>query len=188
MAMLKRTFGFTIVELMLVIIVISILVTLSVVTYNGAQARARDAERTADVQRIADAISLYNLKYGNLLTKCGGYDTDGTGPTVGSGNGWFSREDTGSYPKSTMSCLQDAGLLKDAAQDPSTGPNGTSSPSSGYAYMKYSCGSGTSARAYVFAKLENGPNGSTNPITDSNVCSGTAVDTSYGMNYYVEVN
>ena len=186
--MVKKTIGFTIVELMLVIIVIAILASLAVVTYNGSQAKARDTERVADVKRIADAISIYNLKYGNLLTDCGGWDADGTGAGVGSGNGWFSRQDTGSYPKSIMSCLQDAGLLKDAAQDPSTGPNGTSSPSSGYAYMKYSCGSGTTARAYVFAKLENGPNGSTDPITDTNVCSGTAVDTSYGMNYYVEVN
>lgn len=43
--MRKSISGFTIVELLIVIVVIAILAAISVVAYNGIQTRARDAAR-----------------------------------------------------------------------------------------------------------------------------------------------
>jgi type II secretion system protein G len=51
--------GFTIVELLVVIVVIAILAAITVVAYNGIQARARDAQRVQDIKTIAKALELY---------------------------------------------------------------------------------------------------------------------------------
>lgn len=48
--------GFTIVELIIVITIIGILLTLAVVSLNGSQEKARDDERKADIQSIAQHL------------------------------------------------------------------------------------------------------------------------------------
>lgn len=57
--------GFTIVELLIIIVVIAILAAITVVAYNGVQQRGRDSERTADVQAIVKALELYYVDNGN---------------------------------------------------------------------------------------------------------------------------
>jgi len=57
--MKKSTSGFTIVELLIVIVVIAILATISVVAFNGVQMRARDAKRASDIATIAKALEAY---------------------------------------------------------------------------------------------------------------------------------
>ena len=44
--------GFTIVELLIVIVVIGILVALVVTTFSGIQRRARDTERQTDIKAV----------------------------------------------------------------------------------------------------------------------------------------
>lgn len=56
--------GFTIVELLIVIVVIGILAAITIVAFNGVQARARDASRIAKIQSITDAIELYRVDNG----------------------------------------------------------------------------------------------------------------------------
>ena len=51
--------GFTIVELLIVIVVIGILAAISIVAYNGIAAKARDAQREQDVKTIAKALEMY---------------------------------------------------------------------------------------------------------------------------------
>jgi prepilin-type N-terminal cleavage/methylation domain-containing protein len=51
----RRT-GFTIVELLIVIVVIGILAAISIVAFNGVQARSRDARRVSDLNNIAKAL------------------------------------------------------------------------------------------------------------------------------------
>lgn len=53
--------GFTIVELLIVIVVIAILAAISIVAYNGIQERARDSQRVQDVKTIAKALEIYYL-------------------------------------------------------------------------------------------------------------------------------
>jgi len=56
--------GFTIVELLIVIVVIAILAAISIVAYNGIQQRARDTQRLQDVKTIAKALELYYIQNG----------------------------------------------------------------------------------------------------------------------------
>ena len=62
--MKKTTSGFTIVELLIVIVVIAILAAISVVAYTGVQARAKDSARIAKVNDIAKALELYKIDEG----------------------------------------------------------------------------------------------------------------------------
>jgi len=56
--------GFTIVELLIVIVVIAILAAISVVAYNGIQQRGRDTQRKSDLQAISKAVELYYVDNG----------------------------------------------------------------------------------------------------------------------------
>lgn len=51
--------GFTIVELLIVIVVIGILAALVVTTYSGIQAKGRDSQRQADLQALQTQIEAY---------------------------------------------------------------------------------------------------------------------------------
>ncbi len=51
--------GFTIVELLIVIVVIGILAAITVVAYNGVQQKARDTERVSDVKQLQKSLELF---------------------------------------------------------------------------------------------------------------------------------
>jgi len=63
-----RERGFTIVELLIVIVVIAILATLVITAYNGVQQRARDAKRVSDVRAIQTAAEAFQSEKGNYPT------------------------------------------------------------------------------------------------------------------------
>jgi prepilin-type N-terminal cleavage/methylation domain-containing protein len=63
--MKKSRSGFTIVELLVVIVVIAILAAVSLVAYNGVQQRARDTQRMSDIDNINDAIQIYTADKGH---------------------------------------------------------------------------------------------------------------------------
>jgi prepilin-type N-terminal cleavage/methylation domain-containing protein len=80
--------GFTIVELLIVIVVIGILAAITVVAYNGIQGRARDTHRTQDLKNIAKALELHKTAYGTypsavVTPNAGGWEVshDGTNAT-----------------------------------------------------------------------------------------------------------
>lgn len=56
--------GFTIVELLIVIVVIGILAAITVVAYNGIQNRANDTAVQSDISNIAKKIRLYEADAG----------------------------------------------------------------------------------------------------------------------------
>ncbi len=59
MGSIKKQSGFTIVELLIVIVIIGILAAITIVAYNGIQQRARDSARTSDIAGIQKALELY---------------------------------------------------------------------------------------------------------------------------------
>jgi len=66
MGIIRRKEGFTIVELLIVIVVIAILAAITIVAYNGIQARARDAKVSALVRDYAQKFKLYKVDNGNF--------------------------------------------------------------------------------------------------------------------------
>jgi prepilin-type N-terminal cleavage/methylation domain-containing protein len=59
---MKDEKGFTIVELLIVIVIIAILAAIVIVAYTGIQQRARDSSRQSDVTNIAKAITAYTTE------------------------------------------------------------------------------------------------------------------------------
>lgn len=56
--------GFTIVELLIVIVIIAILTLIVNIVYTGIQQRARDANIQSDLRNIASKLELFNIDYG----------------------------------------------------------------------------------------------------------------------------
>lgn len=102
--MKKTMSGFTIVELLIVIVVIAILATISVVAYNGIQNRAKYTQQVTEIDRVGKAIQLWSAENGRSLMNSGsGYE----------GNGWGSFSATGgSYTATSVhTLLTEAGYL-----------------------------------------------------------------------------
>jgi prepilin-type N-terminal cleavage/methylation domain-containing protein len=64
--MQKRS-GFTLIELLVVVAIIGLLATLSVVSFNNAQVRARDSKRVADVRTLISAFAAANVDDATLV-------------------------------------------------------------------------------------------------------------------------
>lgn len=196
----RRRGGFTIVELLIVIVVLAILVAISLVVYNGVQGRARDASRMADLQQVSGALQLYaNRKGGDWIgagSNCGVY---------GNGSGWLSAgpDDLSAnlYPRSILECLQDDGILGEGAfLDPtgcifdSGGICGSWKSIPAQAYMKATCKKNGRPVTYLLAHLETKEQKKTeiDNLCDLGSLVGYSADgqrwgTNYGMNYYVEL-
>lgn len=58
--------GFTIVELLIVIVVIAILAAISIVAYNGIQNRANDSTVQQDLSNIAKKLEIYKIDTGGV--------------------------------------------------------------------------------------------------------------------------
>lgn len=57
--MRNRRFGFTIVELLVVIVVIGLLASITIVVYNGIQIRARNSSRLTQANQVTKLIDAY---------------------------------------------------------------------------------------------------------------------------------
>ena len=64
----NRSKGFTIVELLIVIVVIAILATLVIVTFTGIQQKARDNQRQTDIAALNNHLAAYYATNGNYPT------------------------------------------------------------------------------------------------------------------------
>lgn len=64
----KLSRGFTIVELLIVIVVIGILATLVVTTYSGIQQKTRDTARKTDISALHGQIEAYQAEAGKYPT------------------------------------------------------------------------------------------------------------------------
>lgn len=74
--------GFTIVELLIVIVIISILAALTILTYNGVRNKSYDASIQADLRSIAAGLKTYKMTVGSYPPT----DTQLTHLTDNSGN------------------------------------------------------------------------------------------------------
>ena len=68
MVSLKKQKGFTLVELLIVIIIIGILATLVIVTFTGVQAKARDSKRQTDIGALDSHLEAFFAENGYYPT------------------------------------------------------------------------------------------------------------------------
>lgn len=99
--------GFTIVELLIVIVVIAILAAISIVAYRGVQDRGRNAIRLHDVASIVKALELYKVQNGVYPS------TDSSGQNRGSG-GW---EISSTNPDTFLQALRTQGVISKVPVD-----------------------------------------------------------------------
>tara|TARA_B100001250_G_C19647116_1_gene720897 strand:- start:146 stop:706 length:561 start_codon:yes stop_codon:yes gene_type:complete len=77
----RKNSGFTIVELLIVVVVIGILAAIVIVAYNGITVSARDSARVSTIKQIQKAIELYyvdNGTYPQILDGRGNESTCGS--------------------------------------------------------------------------------------------------------------
>ena len=60
-----RSTGFTIVELLIVIVVIGILAAITIVAYNGVQTRAKNTSVQSDIKNVQKQVEAYNALKGS---------------------------------------------------------------------------------------------------------------------------
>lgn len=63
----RRRSGFTIVELLIVIVIIGILAALTIIAFSNIQSRARDASRVADVDAVRKFLENYHAQNGHYM-------------------------------------------------------------------------------------------------------------------------
>lgn len=141
--------GFTIVELLIVIVVIAILAAITIVAYNGIQARARDAQRSSDISSLAKGLELYYIDKGE-------YPDSYNGGTTSAGNYWTSTADGSwvTFLNRLAPYMKAAGL-----KDPVSTPGTDSRYGSGYNYFYYSntstyCGASVNQMYIIAYKMD----------------------------------
>ena len=131
--MKKSTSGFTIVELLIVIVIIAILAAITVVAFNGIQGRARDAQRANDIAQIKKALLAYDAIHGGVVRpQVTGYTNPGwNGWDTSTGAQWliFLRNNHGAMPVDPVNVNPSSG----------TNPHG-GSDSRAYIYYCYNAG------------------------------------------------
>lgn len=75
--MTKKAHGFTIVELLIVIVVIAILAAISIVAYTGIQSRARDTTRQSDISQVQKLVQAYYAIHGSYPVTTSSMSTSG---------------------------------------------------------------------------------------------------------------
>lgn len=119
--------GFTITELLVVIVVIAILATLSIVAYNGVQERTRDSRRKQDIATIQEALELYYADNGE-------YPNTGLGSTI-INSSWATTADASWSTLETLVASVGGRLPRDPT--PTTGVSLVSGASVGYGYAYF---------------------------------------------------
>jgi type II secretion system protein G len=143
-----RKKGFTLVELLIVIVVIGILASISIVAYNGSQGRARDSRRQNDISELAKGLELYYLDNHKYPT--------GSGSTA-INNTWSTTADA-SW-QNLVTALKPY-MDNNVPSDPISTPNANVNLAVGYNYAYYSsattswCGAGPNQMYLITYRLE----------------------------------
>ncbi|HEX6415906.1 MAG TPA: prepilin-type N-terminal cleavage/methylation domain-containing protein [Candidatus Saccharimonadales bacterium] len=128
--------GFTIVELLIVIVVVAILAAIVTVAYNGIQGRARDSRRVQDMKTIVKGLEIYKTNNGSYPA-----------PVSTTGAAGWEVSTTGSAATNFLSALvsSSSGISKVPVDPTNTGVVGDLAPAASknnyeYFYYRYAAG------------------------------------------------
>lgn len=118
----QKQAGFTIVELLIVVVVIAILATITVVAFNGIQQQSRDSARTSAVSQIRKALEAYKVQCGRYPA----HTSIGSNAPAGFSGNWgtgytYSVDTAGNWLRNvTRSCdgTDGAGIISNVPIDP----------------------------------------------------------------------
>lgn len=168
---MRQRSGFTIVELLIVIVIIAILAAITVVAYNGIQGRARDSQRLSDLKTIVKALEMYKATNGVYPN---------ANPTVNA-SGW-EVSTNGTTATNFLAPLVSANGISKVPVDPvNTGDPASLNPSRGaneyeYFYFLYTAGANgcdaTRGAYYVLGatRLDGVGSGATSPNSPGWAC------------------
>lgn len=105
----RHGYGFTIVELLVVIVVIAILAMITAVLYLGAQTQSRDTKVNDAAHKVAEAIELYAARHNGTFPLGGSGSSTVAGP-----NGCTNGNSTGWVNKGAYTCTVEETLTADA--------------------------------------------------------------------------
>lgn len=168
--------GFTIVEIFIVVVVIGILASVVLISYNQVQARTRDSKRKTDIANIVKALELYYSDNGSYPV------ASGTNSSINSS--WYSSDTTswGSFA-SVLS-----GAIDTMPTDPRNSAGNVSGSSSSYNYAYFGnswnyCGVGVGQMYIILYRYETQPQ---ETFSDGN-CTSNELGSVYlynGASYY----
>lgn len=144
--------GFTIVELLIVIVVIAVLAAVTIVAYSGIQQRGRDSNRISAIATISKALELYYADNGSFPTSSGSTKIN---------NSWVTTADASwANLESQLVPKYMAALPKDPQASTSTNAAISSNISYNFDYIRLTngwCGTNANKQGYLLAyELESG--------------------------------
>ncbi len=173
----RQQTGFTIVELLIVIVVIAILAAISIVAYGGIQERARNAQRTQDVRTIAKALELYYINNGQYPSGACGSSC----PVNKKINSSWATTSDGSWSVLEAALVPD--YISALPTDPKASTSTPAAISGGYNYDYVVPGGWCSAAAGNIYLLTYNLEGATSVNQDRNVPTGTSCPGTQVTNY-----
>jgi len=122
-----RHAGFTLVELLIVVVILAILAAVVIPSINNASAEAKESALRASLATVRQAISLYRVQHNEAYPGMGGWDefvtqlTSGTDPAGNPGTKYGPYLRTG-FPDNPVTSTVDGTVV---ATMPGTAPGGT---------------------------------------------------------------
>lgn len=179
----QKQLGFTIVELLIVIVIIAILAAITIVAYNGIQARAYDSRTEQGARQFIKAVKLWSIDHGNTLGGNSGATTAISNGICGTGYG-SGFVASGIYTCTTEDMLVANGGLPAGfvTKLPYNPYYGSASAGGRYSMMMYKCGA-TPGLYEVFWTLRSPSQDDTDNLnaTLTKCATNTSTRDSWGM-------
>lgn len=152
----KQDKGFTIVELLIVIVIIGILATLVIVSYTGIQNRARKIQNQTDAQAITKKAEAYAA----FVNSNGQYPTSSPLSTA------FESDQVSRLPANINVDTTSTQITQNLTTNGSRASSGTST------YKAYLCGAGNGSglRVYYYDPSQATGSGTTASYADAGIC------------------
>ena len=182
---MKNRYGFTIVELLIVIVVIAILASISIVAYNGIQSRANDSKTVAGANQFEK--SLYIWAADHDPARLGGSTSSvavSAGECANGSSGWASTAYVCNPEDALISAgLLQAGFVRALPKNPIAAY--ASAGDGRYSMMLYACSATTDLNDRILMWSLNSPSASDAAKFDEawHSCGNTAAAASTSVYY-----